>query len=63
MPIPAVNGTDEDRRRLERRSSAVDDAAIEWAYSLLIRAYNIQLRRWKPTNVRNVNALLFTWYR
>ena len=29
MPIPAVNGTDEDRARLDSRSSAVDNAAIE----------------------------------
>ena len=58
MPIPAVNGTDEDRRVLDRQSSAVDDTAIEWAYSPLIRACNTQIRRWQPTNVRNVNALL-----
>ena len=29
MPIPAVNSTDVDQARLERQSSAVDDAAIE----------------------------------
>ena len=29
MPIHAVNSTDEDRARLDRRSSVVDDAAIE----------------------------------
>ena len=60
MPIPAVNSTDEDRPSLDGRSSAVDEAAIEWAYSPLIRACNTQLRRWQPTNVLIVNALVLT---
>eukprot|EP00963_Diacronema_lutheri_P004999 scaffold365_cov361-Pavlova_lutheri.AAC.3 len=63
MPIPAVFDTDEDRSRFTERSSAVDEAAIEWGYSPLILACNTQLRRWQPTNVSKVNTLLLTWYR
>eukprot|EP00963_Diacronema_lutheri_P008108 scaffold697_cov287-Pavlova_lutheri.AAC.1 len=63
MPIPAVFDTDEEGSRFTQRSSAVDEAAIEWGYSPLILACNTQLRRWQPTNVSNVNALLLTWYR
>ena len=62
MPILAVNNTNEDRRRPDSRFSPVDNAAVEWAYSPLIRACNTQLQRWQPTNVLNVNALLLAWY-
>jgi len=60
MPIPAVNDTDEERSRVNERSSTVDEAAIEWGYSPLILACNTQLRRWQPTNVSKVNTLLLT---
>eukprot|EP00963_Diacronema_lutheri_P010218 scaffold981_cov446-Pavlova_lutheri.AAC.1 len=60
MPIPAVFDTDEDQSRFTERSSAVDEAAIEWGYSPLILACNAQLRRWQPTNVSKVNTLLLT---
>jgi len=60
MPIPVLFDTDEEGSRFTERSSAVDDAAIEWEYSPLILACNTQLQRWQPTNVPKVNTMLLT---